>query len=365
MAKEILFNIDARDQLKKGVDALANAVKVTLGPKGRNVMNQQAKRIKELFGYARTLTKEQGIGTMCVRAAGFFNRRFFGKRARYWPSNMALEAQRSDPAAETFPIISILTPLYNTPQQFLVELLDSVQNQTYQNWELLIQDDCSKDNTLEVVRPYMEADKRIKYECNPKNSGAAITRNNALRRAKGKWIAFLDSDDLWHRQKLEMQLAFMVEKKCHFSYTGYEEMNEESNATGISISGPKHITKLGMYSFCWPGCLTVMYDREHVGLLQIADIKKNNDYAMWLKVIQKADCYLLDKCLAKYRRGRQGSVSTHGYATMIRWHYKLWREAMGMSMISSLFWTGMNLVCGVFKKLHYVKSVVVAEHEKS
>ena len=73
-------------------------------------MNQQAKRIKELFGYARTLTKEQGIGTMCVRAAGFFKRRFFGKRARYWPSNMALEAQRSDPAAETFPIISILTP---------------------------------------------------------------------------------------------------------------------------------------------------------------------------------------------------------------------------------------------------------------
>ena len=82
-------------------------------------MNQQAKRIKELFGYARTLTKEQGIGTMCVRAAGFFKRRFFGKRARYWPSNMALEAQRSDPAAENFPIISILTPLYNTPPHVL------------------------------------------------------------------------------------------------------------------------------------------------------------------------------------------------------------------------------------------------------
>lgn len=265
---------------------------------------------------------------------------------------------------QDYGLVSIITPTWACAD-FIAETIKSVQCQTYQNWELLIQDDCSKDNTLEVVRPYMEADKRIKYECNPKNSGAAITRNNALRRAKGKWIAFLDSDDLWHRQKLEKQLAFMVEKKCHFSYTGYEEMNEESNTTGISISGPEHITKLGMYCFCWPGCLTVMYDREHVGLLQIADIKKNNDYAMWLKVIQKADCYLLDECLAKYRRGRQGSVSTHGYATMIRWHYKLWREAMGMTMISSLFWTGMNLVCGVFKKLHYVKSVVVADHEKS
>ena len=110
-----------------------------------------------------------------------------------------------------------------------------------------------------------------------------------------------------------------------------------------------------MFSFCWPGCLTVMYDIEKIGLLQIADIKKNNDYAMWLKVIQKADCYLLDECLAKYRRGRKGSVSTHGYATMIRWHYKLWHEAMGMNAMASLFWTAMNLVCGVYKKLHYVK----------
>lgn len=80
---------------------------------------------------------------------------------------------------------------------FICETIRSIQAQTYQNWELLIQDDCSTDNTLEIIRPYMEDDSRIKYECNPKNSGAAITRNNALRRAKGRWIAFLDSDDLW------------------------------------------------------------------------------------------------------------------------------------------------------------------------
>ena len=153
----------------------------------------------------------------------------------------------------------------------------------------------------------METDKRIKYECNPQNSGAAVTRNNALRMANGKWIAFLDSDDLWSPEKLEKQLAFMVKNGYHFSYTGYEEIDEASNLTGIKLSGPKHVTKFGMFSFCWPGCLTVMYNREKIGLLQIADIKKNNDYAMWLKVIQKADCYLLDECLAKYRRGRKGS----------------------------------------------------------
>lgn len=261
---------------------------------------------------------------------------------------------------QDYGLVSIITPTWACAD-FISETIKSVQAQTYQDWELLIQDDCSKDNTLEVVKPFIEADKRIKYECNSKNSGAAITRNNALRRAKGRWIAFLDSDDLWSPEKLEHQLKFMVEKGHAFSYTGYEEMDEESHATGVSISGPHHVNKFGMYAFCWLGCLTVMYNRDKIGLLQIADIKKNNDYAMWLKVIQKEDCYMLDVSLAKYRRGRKGSVSTHGYATMIRWHYKLWHEAMGMNVINSMFWTGMNLVCGVFKKFHYVKKTSANE----
>ena len=261
---------------------------------------------------------------------------------------------------QDYGMVSIITPTWACAG-FIGETIRSVQSQTYQNWELLIQDDCSDDNTLEVLQPFMEADARIKYECNPQNSGAAITRNAALRRAKGRWIAFLDADDLWLPEKLEHQLRFMVENGCHFSYTNYEEMDEKSNLTGVRISGPKRISKLGMYSFCWLGCLTVMYEREQIGLLQIADIKKNNDYAMWLKVIQSADCYLLDECLARYRRGRVGSVSTHGYVTMICWHYKLWHEAMGMNALPSLFWTGVNLVCGVYKKMRYVKHITIAD----
>lgn len=255
---------------------------------------------------------------------------------------------------QNYGLVSIITPTWECAN-FIAETIKSVMAQTYQNWELLIQDDCSKDNTLEVARPFMEADTRIKYECNAQNSGAAITRNNALRRAKGRWIAFLDSDDLWLPEKLEHQLMFMVENDYSFSYTGYEEINETSANTGIIISGPKHITSLGMKCFCWLGCLTVMYEREKVGLLKISDIRKNNDYAMWLKVIEKSDCFLLDECLAKYRRGRTGSVSTHGYATMIRWHYKLWHEAMKKNTVASLFWTGVNLVCGTYKKIWYVR----------
>ena len=251
-------------------------------------------------------------------------------------------------------LISIITPTWNCAH-FICETIRSVQAQTYQNWEMIISDDCSTDNTKEVIAPYLEADSRLKYICNPINSGAAITRNNALKSAKGKWIAFLDSDDLWTPDKLEKQIKFMVDNGYHFSYTNYCEINEQSEETGKLITGPKHVTKAGMYAFCWPGCLTVMYNREKVGLIQIADIKKNNDYAMWLKVCKKVDCYLLDENLGKYRRGRVGSISTHGYSTLIKWHYKLFREAEGMNPIFSFIITCINMVCGLYKKKRYVK----------
>ena len=253
-------------------------------------------------------------------------------------------------------LVSIITPSWNCGE-FLEDTIKSIQVQTYTNWELLFQDDCSTDDTKERVLLFAAVDARIKYGCNSKNSGAAITRNNALRRAQGKWIAFLDSDDLWDPEKLERQIKFMQENGYKFSYTSYQEIDNSSKGTGVVIRGPKHVSKLGMYAFCWPGCLTVMYDRDAVGLIQIEDIKKNNDYAMWLKVCQRVDCYLLDEVLAKYRRGRVGSISTHGYSTMIRWHYKLWHEAMKMNVIASVFWTCINLVCGLYKKLFYVSKM--------
>ena len=251
-------------------------------------------------------------------------------------------------------LVSIVTPSWNCAS-FVEETIKSMQAQSYQNWELIFQDDCSTDETKALVDQLAAQDSRIKYECNAENSGAAITRNNALKRAQGRWIAFLDSDDIWESCKLEKQIDFMTTNGYHFSYTDYAEINEQSEPTGKFVSGPRHITKAGMYAFCWPGCLTVMYDREHVGLIQIEDIKKNNDYAMWLNVIEKADCYLLDECLAKYRRGRAGSISTHGYVTLIKWHYNLFRTQSRMNPATSLLITCLNLVCGLYKKLRFVK----------
>lgn len=234
------------------------------------------------------------------------------------------------------------------------ETIKSIQAQTYHNWELLIQDDCSTDNTDEVVESLAKMDSRIKYECNPRNSGAAITRNNTLRRAKGRWIAFLDSDDLWLPEKLEHQLKFMVMNNYAFSYHEYTEMSENGQDLGVYVSGIKKVNKYDMYVCCWPGCLTVMYDAEKIGLIQINDVKKNNDTAMWLKVVQKSPCYLLKENLARYRR-RRVSITPKPLWARIWAHYPLFRVAEEMSMVRATFWTLMNVFGNAYKKIFYVK----------
>lgn len=248
-------------------------------------------------------------------------------------------------------LVSVIMPSYNTAR-FIKETIQSVLNQTYENWELIIVDDCSTDNTDEVVASF--SDNRIKYLKNAQNSGAAVSRNRAIKEAKGKWIAFLDSDDMWEADKLEKQINFMKSNGYHFSYTTYQQIDENSNPMGVTVGGPSRINKRQMYNFCWQGCLTVMYDAEHVGLVQIEDLKKNNDYAIWLKVIEKADCYLLDECLGRYRI-RSGSISRHSKLKLVKFHYLLYRNGEHQNMIMSAFNTVRNLFWGVYKKLRYVE----------
>lgn len=259
---------------------------------------------------------------------------------------------------QDYGLVSIITPTWACAD-FIAETIRSVQAQTYRNWELLIQDDCSKDNTKEVVKHFVEADNRIRYECNPKNSGAAITRNNALRRAKGKWIAFLDSDDLWLPEKLEHQLKFMVENNYAFTYHEYTEMSENGKDLGVYVSGKKKVSEFDMYACCWPGCLAVMYDAEKIGLIQIRDVKKNNDTAMWLKVVKKSPCYLLKENLARYRR-RAVSITPKPLYKRIWAHYPLFHIAEKMNPVCATFWVIMNIFGNAFKKVFYVKKISVS-----
>ena len=253
-------------------------------------------------------------------------------------------------------LVSIITPSYNTAR-FIAETINCVLAQTYTNWEMIIVDDCSTDDTDAVVGGF--SDPRIRYLKNEKNSGAAVSRNRALREATGKWIAFLDSDDLWEPDKLEKQIAFMERNDYHFSYTNYREIDDDGVSLGSAWTGPKKIGKLMMYSFNYMGCLTVMYDRDYMGLIQIADLKKRNDYAMWVKAVKKCPAYLLDEVLAIYRVRSSGSIMNRskGPLTRMKYNYYMWRQGENMSPVAAAFWTGVNLVFGALKKVIFKKSI--------
>ncbi len=250
-------------------------------------------------------------------------------------------------------LVSIIMPSWNTGK-FIGESIQSVLNQTYTNWELIIVDDCSTDNTDEIVASFN--DERIRYFRNDKNSGAALTRNRAIREAKGEWIAFLDSDDLWMPKKLEYQIKFMQKKDLVFSYHEYEKIDEESKPLNIYVSGPRVVTKKKMYNYGYPGCLTFMYSAKSMGLIQIKDIKKNNDYAILLKLCKKADCVLLKKNLAKYRIRKQ-SISHDKLRKKLKSHYDLFHLCDEKPALIAFWYACWNMFYGVLKKKNYEKNI--------
>ena len=246
-------------------------------------------------------------------------------------------------------LISIIMPSYNT-EKCISETIHSVLAQTYENWELIVVDDCSTDNTCRIVRSF--ADPRIRLFCNAVNSGAAVSRNRALREAKGRYIAFLDSDDLWEPVKLERQLAFMKKTGYAFTYTDYRIINPDGTPAPYICTAPNRVTKAKLYCYCYFSTITVMYDRDVVGLIQIADIKKNNDYAMWFAAADKTDMHRLPQCLSYYCK-REQSISSGSKWRLIRYHYILYREALHKGVLSSCILTVGNLFFGVLKKLRY------------
>lgn len=250
-------------------------------------------------------------------------------------------------------LVSIIMPSWNTGR-FIAESIQSVLNQTYQNWELLIVDDCSTDNTDEIVAGFN--DKRIRYFKNEKNSGAAITRNRAIREARGEWIAFLDSDDLWSPEKLAKQLNFMNEHGYVFSYHDFVKIDEESKPLSVYVTGPDVVTKSKMYNYGYPGCLTFMYSAKACGLIQIKDIKKNNDYAILLKLCKIVDCYLLKENLAQYRI-RKKSISHDKITKKLKSHYDLFHFCDEQSAPVAFWYACWNMWYGLMKKRMYEKRI--------
>lgn len=244
------------------------------------------------------------------------------------------------------PLVSIIMPTYNCAE-FIEESIISVIKQTYTNWELIIIDDCSTDNTEEVVKKYCKRDSRIKYLKLDENSGAAIARNKGIEQAQGKYIAFLDSDDLWMEEKLEKQISFMEQNKYNFTCTNYIQIDEKGKENGVIIKVKKKVDYNGVLLSCPIGNSTVVYNAEELGKFEVPNIRKRNDDALWLQILKKEKyAYGLDEVLVKYRI-RSNSLSSNKF-DLIKYHWYLYREIEKLSIIRSslhiLYWIAIKIL---------------------
>lgn len=230
-------------------------------------------------------------------------------------------------------LISIIMPTYNCAR-FIKKTIESVLAQTYQNWELIIVDDCSKDNTEEVVSNFQ--DTRIQYHKLEQNSGAAVARTKAMQLANGSYMAFLDSDDLWKREKLAKQIEFMEKNGYHFTCTAYEQINEDGDKLNKVIKPKKQAGYNRILLDCPVGNSTVMYNVESLGKFEVPNIRKRNDDALWLQILKRERyIYGMEENLMEYRI-RSNSISSNKL-DLIKYHWQLYRKIEHLSVFRSVF----------------------------
>lgn len=246
-------------------------------------------------------------------------------------------------------LVSIITPAYNAAA-YIAETIESVLAQTYLNWEMLIVNDCSKDNTAEIVQSYAAKDKRIKLINLKQNSGAAAARNTALQNAKGRYIAFLDSDDLWKKEKLQKQIQFMQQNGYAFTYTSYEHFKEVKENIQNQVQIPKSLNYKQALKGNKIGCLTVMLDRKQIANIHFTT-QKHEDYILWLNILKQGiTAYGMQESLALYRTGNSKSVSSNKLQSAL-WTWNVYRNSQRLSVVKSMYYFLYYFINGILK--HY------------
>lgn len=244
-------------------------------------------------------------------------------------------------------LVSIITPAYNAAA-YIAETIESVFAQTYTNWEMLIVNDCSKDNTAEIVQSYAAKDKRIKLINLKQNSGAAIARNAAIQNAKGRYIAFLDSDDLWKKEKLQKQIQFMQQNGYAFTYTSYEHFKETKENIQNQVQIPKSLNYQQALKGNQIGCLTVMLDKKQMLNIHFTT-QKHEDYILWLNILKQGiTAYGIQESLALYRTGNSKSISGNKMQSAM-WTWKVYRESQRLSVVKSMYYFWFYVMNGLKK----------------
>lgn len=231
-------------------------------------------------------------------------------------------------------LVSVIIPTFNS-SSFIQATLESVINQTYRNLEILITDDASTDNTLQILENYQKLDKRIKVFKINKNSGAGIARNHSIKFSTGEFIAFCDSDDQWKVDKIEKQLIFMDKFNLSFTYSSYDVIDELGFFKSV-VQAPKTISYKKMLNNNYVGCLTAIYDRKLLGKLYMNEIRKRQDWSLWLVIMKKLKkTHGLTESLAIYR-DRSNSISSNKFK-MLTYNYKIYNKILNYNHFISAF----------------------------
>ena len=234
-------------------------------------------------------------------------------------------------------LVSIIVPVYNA-ERFLEDTINTVLNQTYKNWELILVDDCSTDKSVDIINKYSKKDKRVKLFKNKVNSKAAVSRNNGIKESSGRYLCFLDADDLWDKQKLEKQVNFMKNNDCEFSFTGYEFADKDGNPNGKKVFIPNKINYKQALKNTTIWTSTVMFDMKKLSKKDIymPNVARGQDSATWWKVLKKIGyAYGINEILSFYRR-TEGSLSSNKITALKR-TWNLYRNVEHLNIFSSSY----------------------------
>lgn len=237
---------------------------------------------------------------------------------------------------ESVPEVTVITPVYNA-SAYILKTIESVQNQSHENWEMIVVDDASSDDSVELIQEAASKDGRIRCVELPANSGAAVARNTGIKKARGAYLAFLDSDDLWAPDKLTVQLAFMKEKGCAFSHTAYEWIDDEGRPMNRTIKVPEVADYHELLKENRIGCLTVMVNLAMTGSVKMPNIRARQDYALWLELARKGmSAYGVQQPLAYYRERKVSLSSNKIRMAKLNWY--VYRHIEQLPLCKSVYY---------------------------
>ena len=253
------------------------------------------------------------------------------------------------------PLVSIITPTFNSTK-FIAQTIRSVQNQSYSNWELIVVDDCSTDETVNIIKDFVANDSRVFLYQLEKNSGAGIARNLGIQKANGRFIAFLDSDDLWKREKLKTQVDYLISKNVPFTFSYYECINEEGEPLNKIITAPQKLTFNKLFFCNFVGNLTGIYDVSYFGKIPISKIRKRQDWIVWLTILKTIKTAKpISESLAFYRV-RTDSISA-SKIVLLKSNYSVYRQFHQLNIFMAILCMVGFLFVQLLVKPRYIQKI--------